>query len=218
MKFVSVDIETTGLNELDSVILSVGISFHPDMETPLEEIWEQHTGELLIIPSGPFPTDLYCANLHSRLFADMAQAEEALRTNDVRDGWEPLLHKDAMKKINNRTKLFRKACFVGTAQEELGRWLLPLGTRNLAAKNGGSFDLRHLWRHFPDVMESIRFRHRVLDPGPMFAVPTDKEVPDLKECLKRAGLGKPTNHHSAAADAFDVLRLVRKGLICSRES
>ncbi len=54
---------------------------------------------------------------------------------------------------------------------------------NVAGKNFSGFD-----RPFLEQLGGFRFRHRVLDPAMLYAKPDDKQLPDLKTCLERAGL------------------------------
>lgn len=74
----------------------------------------------------------------------------------------------------------------------------------LAGKNVGSFDLQFLPKELKD-----RFRHRVIDVGNMFIdFKNDKMVPDLSTCKLRAGLNINVAH-DAYEDALDVIRLLR---------
>jgi len=74
----------------------------------------------------------------------------------------------------------------------------------VAGKNVAGFDIPFL----PDVVKA-QFRHRVLDVGPLYFNPLfDKAVPDLAVCKKRAGINTPVAH-DAREDALDVIRLIR---------
>ena len=58
--------------------------------------------------------------------------------------------------------------------------------------------------------KKLQFSQRVLDPAILYMnLLKDKEVPNLKECLKRAGIEKEVAH-DALEDALDVIRLLRK--------
>jgi DNA polymerase III epsilon subunit-like protein len=75
----------------------------------------------------------------------------------------------------------------------------------VAGKNVAGFDIQFL----PPCVKA-RLKHKVLDPGILFFNPDkDKEVPNLEECKKRAGMD--TNvAHDAREDAMDVILILRK--------
>lgn len=78
-----------------------------------------------------------------------------------------------------------------------------------AGKNFQSFDmpfLTKLWNHI-NVKEM--FHQRSIDPAFSFLRPDDKVLPDLQECLKRAGVNHPFQLHTAIDDAKAVVALVR---------
>ena len=80
------------------------------------------------------------------------------------------------------------------------------GKINVTGKNFASFDYRFLYEldnRFEDL-----FHHRVLDPSSMLATIDDEQLPGTGECKKRIGLSDEV-HHTAIADALDVLRMVR---------
>lgn len=74
----------------------------------------------------------------------------------------------------------------------------------VAGKNVAGFDIPFL----PDQI-SRKFRHKVLDPGPMMMDWTiDEDVPNFEKCKKRAGITTPVAH-DAREDALDVIRCLR---------
>jgi len=78
----------------------------------------------------------------------------------------------------------------------------------VAGKNFGAFDKGFLEK-LPEWKQTIRMKHRFIDPGSMFYIPgEDDGPPSTEECLKRAGL-PPHVNHTAPEDAMDVVRLVR---------
>lgn len=82
----------------------------------------------------------------------------------------------------------------------------------LCGKNFLSFDEKWLdakcdetYRYtFRQTFDQVTFTRRYLDVGPMFAIMTDEEVPNLQLCMYRAGM-KQTVTHNAQQDARDVL-------------
>ena len=79
---------------------------------------------------------------------------------------------------------------------------------NVAGKNFLSFD-----KLFLDTLKlepEITFFRRVLDPSHFYVdIKTDEELPSLSLCKKRAGLD-PGISHTAIDDAWDVIELLRK--------
>lgn len=75
-----------------------------------------------------------------------------------------------------------------------------------SGKNFASFDLPFLRKQGFDKL----FKHRTLDPAPLYLRADDKQMPDTKKCLERAGL-PPVVAHTALEDALAVVELVRIG-------
>ena len=79
-----------------------------------------------------------------------------------------------------------------------------------AGKNFGSFDRQFLER-LPNFTQFLRLAHRSIDPGSMYLELKDERVPSTEECAKRAGI-IIENQHQALADARLVVQLIRKKL------
>lgn len=78
-----------------------------------------------------------------------------------------------------------------------------------AGKNFGSFDLQFLKR-LPGFSDRVEFKHRSIDPAMLYWNPdTDDAPPSTLECLRRAGLMGDVQH-TAVADALQVVQLVRR--------
>ncbi len=88
---------------------------------------------------------------------------------------------------------------------------------NAAGKNFASFDLQFL-RRLPRFSEKVVFRHRTYDPAMFFWHPdSDPGLPDTKTCLGRAEL-QDTVAHTAVEDAQSVIHLIRRGIKKMRTS
>lgn len=78
----------------------------------------------------------------------------------------------------------------------------------VAGKNFANFDLPFL-QLIPDFFKHVKFHHRVLDPGSMYFNPKiDSKPPGLDACLERAGIDKVVTH-DALDDARDVVSAIR---------
>lgn len=95
--------------------------------------------------------------------------------------------------------------------EQFTNWALDNGVNckfNAAGKNFAGFDMKFLeacskgWGQW--------LRRRYIDIGTMFVDwAEDEELPNLTECVRRATGDRPTNLHSALGDCWDVIKCVR---------
>jgi hypothetical protein len=82
-------------------------------------------------------------------------------------------------------------------------------TLNVAGKNFGTFDKLFL-QELPWWQKLIRTRQRVLDPAILMVDWTnDKSLPNLTQCKERAGVNGIVTHN-ALEDAWDVIEVLRK--------
>lgn len=79
-----------------------------------------------------------------------------------------------------------------------------------SGKNFAGFDWRFL-RRLNGWQDNIRLRHRYIDPAELWWNPDEDGtvLPDSDTCVKRAGMNKSTAHR-ALADAIDTCELVRR--------
>lgn len=76
-----------------------------------------------------------------------------------------------------------------------------------AGKNFSKFDLSFI-KKLPYVNQ-IRFSHRAIDPAVLFVDwENDNELPDFKLCKERAGVPGDIKHRGLA-DAYDVIEMLR---------
>ena len=183
MKFLLIDIETTGLNEIEHQVLEVGVVLG-DYTTPVENLpvnrWRFDWDPIIGHP--------FALNMNQQLIKDLISKPEIVDghpTNYIE--WErfPL---------------------------ELAHWIYKYvgdGKVTLAGKNVASFDLRFL-RQNPN-WHCVKYHHRIMDPAILFFDPeTDKVLPDTAECLKRAGIQWDKSRlHNAIDDCKLVLELLR---------
>jgi len=204
MKYVSLDIETTGLDiEADQILEFGAIIEDTEDQLPFYEIpkfrriikWNRIYGH-------PFALNMN-ANLlktlagiplpHNKLDYDEYLKKHEIISIDrlahqVRD-WlqDNYLTKKERKKIGNFQKLYI----------------------NAAGKNIASFDALFLNR-VPNWCRYIQFRNRFIDPGVLFVDwKKDESVPGLKTCKVRAGLDDTAIMHNAIEDSWDVIQVLR---------
>jgi len=194
MKYVSIDIETTGLDPLDHQVIEFGAVIE-DTENPLQ-ICGLPSFRALIkhdrIDISPF-----CLKMHM----DTGLLEELTKRQKERPKtWHDFIDGTHICQPSALTPIFKRFLKSNGIDPDL-RVIV-------AGKNFNGFD-----RLFLDRLPlAINYHHRVLDPMPLFVRPGDKEPPNLAECAKRAGVEfKGTGYHTAVSDAIMVVELLRKG-------
>lgn len=187
MKYLSVDIETTGLDESFCQILEVGCVMADtlDFDTPVEDL-----------PT--FRSRFYYDRVVGQPFALHMNAKLVLDM-DKRPAGYNYMHPDSF--WSNFTDWIRVQQGHSVTAPKL----------SFSGKNYGTFDSRFLWK-LPRWNREY-FRARVLDPGQFFLLPGDNVLPDLKTCIARAGVQwDESKHHDAVEDARMVVKLNRVGL------
>lgn len=193
MKYLSIDIETTGLDPDVNQMIEVGavLADTADFSTPVDELPSFRA----LIPYENYTINTFCMSMHKELWPELDEAAGALS-----------LHPNAINKGSGvwyTSPRQLQSCFRNWLREHD----LQDQKLTVAGKNFFGFDHKFLAPFLPDV----EFHHRSIDPVMLFARPEDKKLPDLKTCCQRAFINLE-GHHSAVADAKTVVRLVRCGL------
>jgi len=190
MRYAVIDVETTGLNPHSAIVLELGIVID-DVKWWGEDVSELPTFHTYIKPPEIFPSQLEAAVINAELFkkiqdaGDLAQPEQNI-TNLV---WQ-FLDSQGLRDVGQGEKI----------------------TFNVAGKNP-RFDMSFL-ECMPNWTSRLRARHRVLDPGILFAEENDEKIPNLQECWNRAFPERPlTVPHTAVEDAQITARVLRVGLM-----
>ena len=217
MKYVSIDIETSGLDPENNQVLSIGaIIEDTTTKLPLEDcpkfhaivLQRQITGSPRAITMNAKIIDL----MSEYLEADKEKKEEL---EQIIDFYE--------------TDEIAKAFFDFLWSNGLGGYTLPLdkevriingkpfpmfGSRikpilmNVAGKNFGTFDNVFL-KKLPWWQKILITKQRILDPALLYCDwVNDEALPSLTECKSRAGI-KGAVTHDALEDAWDVIQVMR---------
>lgn len=191
MKFISLDLETTGLDENYCQILSLGAVIE-DTNNPL--------------PFEEMP------KFHAVIIRDRIQGEPfALNMN--KDLIE-LINKYNISKVEQRIELAKQYQVLFVTEEHLAQAFVNFCITNglnekvtVGGKNYTGFD-----KKFLDLIpgwSKINIHRRVIDPGTSFVDwANDKEIPSLEICKQRAGIEGVVTHN-ALEDAFDVVQVLR---------
>lgn len=188
MRFISIDIETTGLDPQKNQILEFGAVA---IDTSKHE---------------PYIDSFRAVFIHKELTGNPI----ALTMNSklIDDIGFVLKSKDFDYEIQNTLDL-NDVCVRNSEefQKYFDGWLERIGFTErltLAGKNLASFDLKFI----EAAGIKIKYRHRMIDPAILYVNwETDETLPDLQQCLDRAGIIKSVEHTSLA-DAIDVTELV----------
>lgn len=189
MRYVSIDIETTGLNPDKHQILQIG-AIVEDTNNPLP--FEELPKFNVIIRhrdiEGEMPALAMNVGLLQRIANNTPGPGEV-----VVDG-DSFLGKPAVQ--------FWQFCDDNKVFDDKNRL-------TLAGKNLGQFDLLFLTRLAGWKPYFMNFRIHCIDPAILFLNwDDDTSVPGLGKCKQRAGLSGEVAH-DAIADAWDVIQLLR---------
>lgn len=189
MKYVSIDIETTGRNPQKHQMIEFGAVVE-DMVSPMSSLPTFHR----YIVHYEYVCEPGAVSMNKEIFDILAQYD----------------HKKPMNE--------QKYPFVDVNYffSEFIFWLYQHGvvsnTDNpesftVAGKNFIGFDYQFMRK----ILYGSKFRvkYRSLDPAILYWNPgSDEELPDLQECVNRAGFSD-TVTHTAVEDAMLVLKLIR---------
>jgi len=199
LKYISIDIETTGLDTEQHQILEFGAVYEDTNNIlPLEKLPKFHA--YITHPDGMLTGNIFAFDLNA----------------------------DIIKKLINQKELEDKYKFVKPEHlaHDFLFWLFDLGFEmdiknknkkneyfcseliNIAGKNFEGFDRKFL-NKIPNFSKYIRIRKRILDPA-IICVDwkNDTFLPSLEECNKRVGYMGDVKHN-AIDDALDVIRILR---------
>lgn len=179
--YISIDIETTGLDPSYCQILEIGAVID-DWEQSIEYLPRFHC----YVVNEHIIGEPYALGMHPVILRRIATEKK---------GFDYLLPEDITFEFSywlNRHDIFPDE-----------NHITPAG------KNYASFDKQFLDK-LPGWKDNIKTRHRTIDPGNLFWYPeTDRGLPNLKTCMQRAGI-EGAVAHTAVEDALIVVKLIRK--------
>ena len=204
MRYISIDIETTGLDPAKHDVVEVAAVIDDlNVQAPLDELPTFHC--YVLSHSGVYQTDPYCAFLHQAIFNKIAKngrypdkEGKFVFRDSVADKFETWLLANG----------FGKAGDTNIAGVRNGVIIKELPKFTPAGKNFGSFDLQFLKR-MGFTHDRFRIHHRAIDPAMLYFDPRrDTELPNLQACMDRAGI-LDTVDHTGLGDALQVVKLIR---------
>jgi DNA polymerase III epsilon subunit-like protein len=228
MKYISIDIETTGLDPDFNQILSIGAVIEDTLNPlPSEELPKFHA----VIKRESVYGSIFALNLNKDLIQAMKDYTEA-RTQELKDEVEESFGAKFYNEDEVVEALFQFCYDNGLVEKpdtdswshaQLSNYFkfvngksYPMLTSNMsktylncAGKNFAGFDKKFLEK-LPRWKQVFSIRSRVLDPGILFVDwANDESLPSLDQCKQRAGIDGVVTHN-AVEDAMDVVMLLRK--------
>jgi DNA polymerase III epsilon subunit-like protein len=222
MKYISIDLETTGLEKDRCQILSFGaIIEDTENKLPLSEIPKFHAAILHSELTGsPF-----AFNMNKKIIEAIVQYQTAKDQDEKNDLVQMtgmhFYHEDGVVEAfyrwiydNGMVEIdpdFLNQCVTrgenGKMYPMINSKTKPV-TINVAGKNFASFD-KHFIERLPRWKQLIRIRQRIIDPAVIFTDwKNDDALPSLDKCKERAKIqGEVT--HDALEDAWDIIELLR---------
>jgi oligoribonuclease (3'-5' exoribonuclease) len=220
MKYVSLDIETTGTDSEKHQIVEIGAVID-DLKAPNKPI-DKLPSFHCYVEHDEYVVSEYVLGLHSDtgIWKKLQNREDHhtyLKPEQVGYHLGRWLFENGMAKhapedigaFHSFMKNFGSGGYPDAKEARLFRDSLPI-TVTFAGKNFAGFDAQFL-KALPNFEDYIRIRHRIIDPGPMYLREDDDGVPNSKTCYERAGIVSEVAH-TALEDAKDTVQVVRHGV------
>jgi hypothetical protein len=184
-RYISIDIETTGLNPKCDQVLELA-AIIDDWKSPVEQLPAFHC----YVKHDVYHGDAYAINLNARIFKILADPQSVKPQRVVHSLANPTdqtltIALQGVTRIN----------FILKPEEVAGyfvEWLREnrINKFTAAGKNFGIFDYQFLKELPNSSILTSRMHHRSIDPAILFWDPTidGSKLPNLDECLKRAGV------------------------------
>jgi len=222
MKYLSIDIETTGLDSENNQILSVGVIVEDtEKKLPFEELPKFHCA----IVHNDIRGSLFALNMNKELIEIINRWD--ISNDSFRNEIEEKTGMIFCKEDEVCEHLFRFLFKQGVLESSLYDFNVnqcitvidgqsyPAITRvnkpshlNIAGKNFGTFDKLFLEK-LPRWKQLFKVRQRIIDPTILFTNwNEDDQLPNLTTCKSRANTGGEVSH-DAVEDAWDVIQLLR---------
>lgn len=223
MVYVSIDIETTGLDPDKNEILSIGAIIEDTNNIlPYIELPKFHVSILHENVNG----SLYALNMNKDLIKDIVDHQctncpeerivienrtgmQFLYKHEVAEAFFQFIYVNGIssERLDSVNMAQHVKIVDGKIVPVINMRTKPV-TITAAGKNFGTFDKAFLER-LPQWEKVIRFRSRIIDPAILYVDwKNDSCLPGLETCKKRASLDENVSHN-ALEDAWDTLQVLR---------
>jgi DNA polymerase III epsilon subunit-like protein len=220
MKYISIDIETTGLDpEKNKVISVAAIIEDTENKLPFDECPKFNVAVLQneLIGSARAITinkqlisdiaDYQDANIETRKLIDSESEYKFVTEDEIAKNFYWWLDENGLGNGLNENDGY-STIVDGKIKPVINGSTRPI-TINVAGKNFATFDMLFL-KQLPWWQKLIKIRQRVLDPAILVVDwKNDTSLPNLKQCKERTGIEGIVTHN-ALEDAWDVIEVMRK--------
>lgn len=220
MKYISIDIETTGLDpEKNKTISVAAIIEDTENKLPFDECPKFNVAVLQneLIGSARAITinkqlisdiaDYQDANIETRKLIDSESEYKFVTEDEVAKNFYWWLDENGLGNGLNENGGY-STIVDGKIKPVINGSTRPI-TINVAGKNFATFDMLFL-KQLPWWQKLIKIRQRVLDPAILVVDwKNDTSLPNLKQCKERTGIEGIVTHN-ALEDAWDVIEVMRK--------
>jgi oligoribonuclease (3'-5' exoribonuclease) len=187
LKYLSIDIETTGVDPLNDQILSVGaIVEDTSIKSDFKDLPKIH----LILKHDRINGNPYAIQMNNSIIRYISGKEKPPSLDDEKFGYTETIDPSLLESY-----------LIHFIQSHMGNKKVVA-----AGKNFGSFDFQFLKQH---GSLGLFFAHRSIDPAMMYIDWNEDYPPNLETCKEKAGLPKLVSHN-ALEDAWDVIQCLRK--------
>jgi oligoribonuclease len=210
MKYISIDIETTGIDPLKNQLIQFAAVIDDTVTPkPIEEL----------------PKFMcYVAHKDYNINSGLAAQEATFKTlatikkiSDFQHSKElniPIYNGIAAKNSNGEifTSVYNlgKLFYMWLEEMDYPKNEYSKFVINSAGKNVAGFDIPFVKQTIPNWSSMFSFPARVFDPAILYFDPiNDSSLPGLSECKERAGVESYVSH-DALDDAIDVINILRK--------
>lgn len=200
MRYLSIDIETTGLDPKSNQIIEFGAVLEDTKNIlPIDQLPTYHA--YVTHPGGNLTGNVFALNLNAGIIEKLKNQE------DLKDKYNFVPVGDLAERF--LYWLSTQGFEIKTQNEGQQNEYKYSETLTVAGKNFSGFD-RLFLNAVPDFDKMIKIRHRVIDPAILFIDwKNDEMPPSLDDCKVRAGVDGVVTH-LAVDDAKDVIKLLRK--------
>lgn len=198
MKYISIDLETTGLDAENNQILEFGAVLEDTNNIlPLDDLPTYHA--YIKHPGGNITGNIFALNLNAGIIANLKNEK------DLKDQYNYLNVDELADDFLGWLKI--QGLEIKAKHHDHGTDYYT--TITVAGKNFAGFDRKFI-NKVPGFSKKIRIRQRVIDPAVLFVDWKEDEcLPSLDECKVKAGIDGVVTH-LAVDDAMDVIKLLRK--------
>jgi len=228
MIYVSIDIETSGLEPLNHSVLSFGAIIE---DTTNKLPYEQLPKFNAIVLQNQITGSPRAISMNKEIISLIGEYKEGndedranlehhsdyvfLEESELSQKFYDFLFLNGVYPNSWFQKNYPKTTSWGSFRNVNGTMIpafnnhTPSLTINVAGKNFGTFDKLFL-DELPWWRKLIKIRQRIIDPSVLYCKwDEDESIPSLKKCKERAGIdGEVT--HTAIEDAWDVVQMLRK--------